>query len=278
MSVAATRWYPPSENDFADARSLFDAAVQPCLRAWFNDAAVRFETVAPIAPRSDFTFPNDAQVWSCGQHVWWAVAPRAFARLANRALDLPEHLMKATQASRPEALTLFEKTLADALFDALAAAAGIPPVTPQRQTDSARAPLRLAHGGAHFRLLDERSGDTLLSIACATPRVWEHRAALRQPSTDSPPVSSPLSTRADALAAVKCSVSAMLGQAELTIAELLDLAPGDVIALGRPLEAPISLVVGEAGYPPSVIGAGHLGRSGEQLSIQMNAIESQDQS
>ncbi|TKC89453.1 FliM/FliN family flagellar motor switch protein [Trinickia terrae] len=275
-AVEAIRWRPPGADelaDLSDARALVEAAIAPWLGEWLDGAALKLEAVEPIARQSEYAFPAGAQVWSSGPHLWWAAPPRALARLVNRALDLYDSFMMTGPAKRPEALMLFEQKLTGALFDALSAASGEPADGPQRETsragaaNTARAPLRLPYGGAQLRLRDERSGETLLTVVCATPLLWERRAQTAKQT------GAPLAARAAAIDAVKVSVSARLAQAELSVAQLLGLAPGDVIAIERSLDAPISLVVDAPdGGRPAAVGTGRIGRTGEQFSIQLTSI------
>ncbi len=58
------------------------------------------------------------------------------------------------------------------------------------------------------------------------------------------PIPAPLGKPAHALGALPVSLSALLGRSAITIAELAELATGDVLVLDRALDAPLPLAIG----------------------------------
>ncbi len=65
-------------------------------------------------------------------------------------------------------------------------------------------------------------------------------------------------------------VDVRLGSAEITIGELLELQPGDALALERRLDEPVELIVGE-----QVIAQGELVAVEEQLGVRITKIVAQ---
>lgn len=109
-------------------------------------------------------------------------------------------------------------------------------------------------GEAHDRLeLAVHSGQNqLLRITCPTDPVIR---LIRSRITPTCPESPALVTRRQAIAPSPLRVEAVLGSAELSVDDLHNLEPGDVLVLDAPLTAPATLRTFESGH---LIGKGRL--------------------
>ncbi|KVO33810.1 FliM/FliN family flagellar motor C-terminal domain-containing protein [Burkholderia ubonensis] len=267
MTGALSRWRPLAEHDLAEAGSLSENAVAPWLQAWCDDA-LRVGSVERIAPMQPPPWPAAGHVWTCGPHVRWAIQPPTLDRLVRRALDLPDGFAAADTDTDfgADVLRAFEQSMTDAMADALRTVSGNPAPDAQRLSPlDAAATSELRYGGVHVRLA-LGPDDAWLSIVYAAP-FWWARPASRAVATVPPAALTP---RAAALETTRTRVHARIGCAPLPIAQLLDLAPGDVIVVAEQLDPPISLEAGDAGR--STLGFGRLGRAGEQLSVQLHSL------
>ncbi|MDY7804535.1 FliM/FliN family flagellar motor C-terminal domain-containing protein [Burkholderia stagnalis] len=268
MTEAILRWRPLAEHDLAEARSLSEHAVAPWLQAWCDDAP-RVDDVERIAPMQPPPWPPSGRIWACGPHVRWSIQPSAFDRLVHRALDLSDGFAATESDVAASVLRAFEQSMVDEMVDALRAVCGEPAPAARllSPTDTA-ATSELRHGGIHVRLA-LGPANASLSIAYAAPFWWGRRAS--GAITPAPPARpAALTPRAAAIDATRTRVHARIGCAALPIAQLLDLAPGDVIVVADGLDPSISIEAG--GAVRSTVGVGHLGRVGEQLSVQLHSL------
>lgn len=265
MTDAIPRWRPLADHDLAEARSLSEHAVAPWLQAWCDDE-LRIDNVERIAPMRPPPWPPAAHVWACGPHVRWAIQPSALDRLVRRALDLPEGFAATGSDACADVLRAFEQSMIDAMADALRTVSGdgapdARRLSPLDTTDAST----LRYGGICVRLA-LGPADASLSIVYAAPFWWARQAsgAISAASPDG------LTPRVAALESTRARVHAQIDCAPLPIAQLLALAPGDVIVVAECLDPSISLKAGDAGGP--TLGAGRLGRVGERLSIQLHSL------
>lgn len=265
MTDVIPRWRPLAEHDLAEARSLSEHAFAPWLQAWCDDA-LHVDSVEQIAPMQPPPWPPASHVWTCGPHVRWAIQPSALDRLVRRALDLPDEFAATGSHACASVLCAFERSMTDAMADALRTVAG------ERAPDARRLPpldatatSELRYGGIHVRLA-LGTADASLSIIYAAPFWWARQASRTIPAA--PP--DVLTPRAVALEATRTRIHARIGCVALPIAQLLALAPGDVIVVAERLDPSISLEAGDAGG--SALGVGRLGRVGEQISVQLHSL------
>ncbi len=268
MTEAILRWRPLAEHDLAEARSLSEHAVAPWLRAWCDDAPC-VDDVERIAPMQSPPWPAAGHIWACGPHVRWAIEQSALDRLVRRALDLSDGFATTESDVAASVLRAFEQSMVDEMADALRAVCGDPAPAARRllPTDTA-ATSELRHGGVHVRLA-LGPADALLSIVYAAPFWWGRQASgALAPTPPARPTA--LMPRTAAIDATRTRVHARIGCAALPIAQILDLAPGDVIVVADRLDPSISIEAGDA--VRSTVGLGRLGRVGEQLSVQLHSL------
>ncbi|MEZ0604638.1 FliM/FliN family flagellar motor C-terminal domain-containing protein [Paraburkholderia sp. IW21] len=210
-------------------------------------------------------------MYALGTSLRWSIAPDASRRLANLALDLPEDDSIAVGAVRAAPLLDLERHVTDELCAALASLCGDNAGNESRlcATPETHTRLQLPRGGVQLRVASN-GGAELLSIV-VTPALLHGKA--RAPGLPRSTPIKPLALRSDSLAPIEVRLSAVLGQAELSVQQLLGLEAGDVIAIDRTLDSPVDVIVEQRdGCGPRNLGTGHVGRTGRNLSIQLNAI------
>jgi hypothetical protein len=274
MSVAPICWRPLGRRDLAAGETLFAGAIASWQDAWFVEPVLSVEGAALLDPLASFATQDKTSAWSCGQDVWLFADPRELARMVNRALDLPTRFAPSHE---PYSVLLrtFETQLVDELFDALRHA-----LSPALQSNDclrvceAPTPLPLPYGGAHFRLVTP-SGDTVLSLVSGAQTLCTC-LPLHRPESAALPGHMP-SNRTAAAEDSRVSLRAMLGQCELTAAQLATLAVGDVIRLDYAISEAVAL---ELTRPQrarrTVVATGKPGQRAGKLSIQLTSIARPD--
>lgn len=158
----------------------------------------------------------------------------ALSHLIYLALDThteDTHLTEGDQAL----LQGLERRILDDLAETLEQAfdlAGELKLKPQKVWDP------LCEGGGLLASLVETSGREILSFALPAhvivPRIKAHLGPAAQKTEDLQPLTK-------ALGDVSVSIEALIGSAELTLAEFNDLAVGDVLILDRTLDQPVDI-------------------------------------
>ncbi|MDR5774150.1 MULTISPECIES: FliM/FliN family flagellar motor switch protein [unclassified Caballeronia] len=264
----AIRWRPLGPADLDRARDLVGEAITSWRDDWFGTrgmAAMHLESVRLISKDTPYDFARARAVshgGSAASSPWWSIDRNARRLLAALALDLTGPLpIPATSGAACPLTTLGERIIEE-LGNALCTlcdgtlAAWTPPA-PARLHD---APV----SGVLLRLV-AACGDALCEIVCPAPLILDRPVTRREPTR-----ANPLTSAYDALATTTVRISATLGHAQLSLHQLLDLAPGDVITVDRKLHDPIALVVSSLNTrerPPFAYG--RLGRTSDKLSIQL---------
>lgn len=160
---------------------------------------------------------------------------RAAARLVGWALDVDPAQLATRKADRP-LLRLFEQALIGDLAHKIERAAGMEPV----EQGQAR-PRKLGEpfgrlGGAVVELADE-VGASLCRLAVPLEVVLPLCRSPTEPRSKKPP----MGKFVHALGAADLTVEASLGVAEVPVADLRALAPGDVLVLKRGVADPIDI-------------------------------------
>ena len=238
MSGVAQPWMPPEALVREAVRAPLDAAVRRWSARWFAGRSVGVPRLAAVAaserPRGDWRVFRRAVAIDCSRQVRTRIADWALDCSLDR-LSLAEADRKLVDAFEREVLRDLSLTVEDTL--------GLPgdwrPVP-----DSPVEPLgRL--GGATAGLADDR-GAPLLTLAlpqtCLLPLCRETLGPPR-------PAEEPLDSRLRALASTPVALEAVLGRAEVALADLKALAPGDVLVLDTRLDGPALLRLAGAGHP-----------------------------
>ena len=235
MSRKAATWLPIGIVMRDDVRFVVGAAVEQWSKVWFSRVRLRLGVVKPVAP--GMRGYGDEGGWRApGSAVAINSSPRATARLADWALDAGLEASRAgPTATDSRLLALFESRLIDDLALRVDRALGI-----VRGSDNAAPagddPLR-GRGGGLFPICDESGSRLFWMAAPFEPLADLCRRSLAPRSARA----TPLIARRAALASQTVTIEASLGEVELTLNELQNLAPGDVLVLNRGLSDPIDI-------------------------------------
>ncbi len=233
-------WLPLGATAHPGVCARIDAAVSAWSAQWFARrtlSAVSFTPTGGEAPAE----PAGWRVWRAAIAI--GCSDRAAARLLDWALDANLGDQGPTRRDR-QLIDAFERKLIEDLATKVEAALSVGGATLPAPA-MVEAPLG-PHGGLVVGIGDG-CGATLLSLAiplaAALPAC---RAALGRPSQ----ARERLDSLRQALGEEQVVIEAILGQAEIRLADLRTLAPGDVLVLGTPLSgtAELSLVGGQEAF------------------------------
>lgn len=115
-------------------------------------------------------------------------------------------------------------------------------------------------GPVHRLEITAPSRNSVLTIDVSIKLFVAFVKAMLPPAPPPPPLGNP----GEALATLAVSLSALLGQSAITIAELSSLAEGDVLVLDRALDAPLLLAIDGK---PTARGTCVIGQNGAALNI-----------
>ena len=158
----------------------------------------------------------------------------ALSRMVGRALDTHTEDMHLTEGDQA-LLQGMERRILDDLSETLEQAfslAGELKRKPQKIWDP------LCEGGGLLASLVETSGREILSFALPTHVIVPHIKAHLGPVAQKTEALQPLTKT---LGDVPVSIEALIGSAELSLAEFNDLAVGDVLVLDRALDQPVDI-------------------------------------
>ncbi len=180
--------------------------------------------------------------------------------LVERYLGGTDPLGEASRALSPLEQRLTERHALPLVTDAFAGAwRTAPPTADGFDTLASRLPLGAPDAPAVVADLDVVVGDGTAAITLAYP-AETLRALLARHESDAP-AARPTGAHLDAL---PLTVRAELGRTRLTVADLLHLAPGDVIPLDRAAEAPVPVWIGDRLHV-----AARAGASGARLALHL---------
>ncbi len=233
MTATVREWLPWGVLSHEAVRETLEQAVAQWSGQWFTApyagvAGVR-ATMAEPRPEGDGT----------GWRVYrTAVAVRAgraaLSRLVNRALDLGADALDPTPADLRIMAGLEDKileALAETVERALGVAGRTRPV-PEKPENP------LGDDGGVVVSLAEPSGREVMTLAVPGEAIFRHlKASLERPAEKA----ARLRPLAEALAEVRISLEARIGKVELTLAELDELAVGDVLVLDTRLDEAVDI-------------------------------------
>jgi flagellar motor switch protein FliM len=178
--------------------------------------------------------------------------------------DLPSHVASAMglpSVSKAETPSMSAQTVAQAADELASRLIGMlrdlrDALSPARASSLSQALHQRGHGMVQITL---RRGTAVLSLAADVTafKAWAPQAIKSAP------------IRADDLdAALRTQVASLevvLGHTELSLADMMDLGPGDVLLLDRRIDQPLvlSAIEGQAELPV------HLGRQGDHFAVQL---------
>ncbi|WP_321945819.1 FliM/FliN family flagellar motor C-terminal domain-containing protein [Paraburkholderia sp. J10-1] len=274
--VAPVRWWPLTAADLAHGEELVSTAIRPWLDAWFGSSSrscIHVKSVRLLDRHDKFRFSASADAFHHGSVLWSSIESGAEQEMAASALDLDLADLRLTlsRTSYCAPFSALGRDIAGELTNALTALApGATPAGAQHLPCQSRAdPLDTGEGGVVVAITGREGTQFAVVILCA--------ALVRaQRTLTSPALASRRKTiepTREALAATPVTLCARLARIELTLADLLELAPGDVIKLEHGLDALVDVGVApsEPGLRPSIFTTGRPGRVGNRLSIRIGS-------
>jgi len=236
------------------AISAIREAASQCLAQWAVDWGATLDDIQLEAHRFDATTPAaPADEWQ-PLHGGWAW----------KSSDLPSHVASAMGLPAPqktEAPSMSAQAVAQAADELGTGIAGL--LRDLRDASSTVRPLSLSqaaqmpgHGLVHVTL---RRGAGMLSLAAD---ITAFKAWTPQAIKSTPIRAEDLDT---AMRTQAASLEVVLGHTELSLADMMDLGPGDVLLLDRRIDQPLvlSAIDGQAVLPV------HLGRQGDHFAVQL---------
>ncbi|HYF22972.1 MAG TPA: FliM/FliN family flagellar motor C-terminal domain-containing protein [Caulobacteraceae bacterium] len=253
--MTAQPWLPVDALVREAVRAPLDAAVRRWSARWFAGRSVGVPRLAAVPaterPRGDWRVYRRAAAIDCSR--------QARTRIADLGLDCSLDRLTLGEADR-RLVDAFEREVLRDLSQTVEDALGVlgdwrpAPETPAEPLG------RL--GGATAGLADDRGAPLLtlaLPQACLLPLCRESLGPPR-------PGEEPPGSRVRALASTPVALEAVLGQAEVALADLKALAPGDVLVLDTRLDGPALLRVAGAGRP---VAEGVLTQDEDALALKL---------
>ncbi len=233
MTVRVREWLPREVMNHGGVRKTIEQAIAQWNAQWFltsfAEVAGTRVAVADSRPESEGT----------GWRVYRAaIAIRGsragLSRLVNRALDLRADLADLTAADR-YVMNAIEGKILEGLAETLEVAFGVRGQT-RSEPDKPADPL--ADGGGLVVSVVDPSGREVLTLALPGETIVRHVKASIPRTPGKGPALRPFS---EALAEVNIPVEAQVGKVELTLAELNELAVGDVLVLDKRLDEAVDI-------------------------------------
>lgn len=231
MSGTYRSWVPANTAVPALAQGALADVADAWSREWFAGEPMRaLGTLARVA--EPHTALRNAR-WHLCEGLAIGVPPAGATVLGARALGVATR-----RADRPHAdTTLLAQVGAECLDDLKGRAAAVLQIVHPAWNESEAQP---GNGDIVHRLeIGSLSRDFVLTLQLSNELFARFvRARLRSPA-----VLPPLGAATEALAKSRVEISAMLGRCGITVAELAELAEGDVLVLDRALDARLPLAV-----------------------------------
>lgn len=228
-------WLPAGAGASAQVRSALNELVSGWSRAWFPKANVRVRgEMTRIAEPTRVL--NRAVCHSSGEGLAILLASKTEMRLGIATLDIAA--LSAHTSADEELLRHVGSSCLEDLKKRAVTALGI--ASPQWSE----------HPNGHtattptYRLAVAEDADApLLHLELSAARL----AAFVKRLLPAPPRKSPLEPAAAAMARVRLKLSALAGGCDITVSELRDLAPGDVLILDRAVNESMPIAIN--GHP-----------------------------
>ena len=231
MTDEALTWLPLGVTTRDAVQAAIGRAVADWSALWFPRPQVSVSGFKPTLgePRDD----ADGSGWRVYRKTVAISCPRRSAsRLAGWALDAPLAELSPRKADR-RLLELFERTLIEDLAHKVELALGVEAPAPSQvhaQPQVVRNPFGKLGGAAVT--LTEDFGAPLLALAIPLAALLPLCRSSLAPAPRKPAA---LASFAAALGSADLTIEATLGNAEVPVADLRTLAPGDVLVLQRGL-------------------------------------------
>lgn len=234
MTVRVRDWLPQAAMDHDVVWQALETAIAQWDGQWFTTSYVEVAEMRSSA--TDSRLDDGGADWrTCRAAIAIRAGRGGLSRLVERALDLRADMPKPAEADR-RLLDRFEERLLESLAEGLEAAFG---VKDEPRADTYRPTDPFSGDDGLLVVLADSAGRDLLTVAVPGKVVFRHvKASLPRPQART----SSLRPLTEALADVDIPMRAQLGKVELSLAELNDLAVGDVLVLDRRLEQAVDIV------------------------------------
>lgn len=264
MNAQVRPWRPLSSLDLDRIRDAAVGAFDAWLARWIARLPAGTSEAAYVAASAQ-PARVDALAWRIGHDLHIATSESAMHKAALLALDL---------AGVAPAIELDEvRMVIDALRTRIADDLAASMASAYMQTAAERLAGRLPEGRDPPLILELRRPGTGIELALHVDRAWAASFPLDRPPS-SPQAS--LATRAQALEDSHVTVAAVLGRCELTVAELAQLAVGDVVTCDTHVDAAIDLsLISPSGHGGPVVAKARPGRAAGHWAFLISDIESQ---
>ena len=233
MTIGIREWLPGNVLDHGVVRQTVEQAIARWDAQWF--AMPYAEVAATRAAAADPRPDADGTGWRVYRTAIAIRAGRAaFSRMVNRSLDLKTAPATVTEIDR-YVLDRLEAKMLESLAEVLESAFGVdgaPNIAPDKPADP------FSGGGGLLVSLADESGREGLTLAIPCDLAFRCvKASFARTSA----VDAPLQPLGEVLADIVIPVEAQIGNVELTLAELNELAVGDVLILDQRLEAAVGI-------------------------------------
>jgi flagellar motor switch/type III secretory pathway protein FliN len=256
--MSAQEWMPAEALAAPSVGAAIEAAAAAWGRAWLGSERLKLKSFGLGAPA--MRDPHLDLCWRVYRsEVAVAVSAKAGGRLTSRALAARPG--DAAQTERDKALIdQVERRLLAALAAAVEEAFGIRGQI-RAEPEAVENPCR--GDRALSAVLADEDGDTILLAIPAAAAVRFRKSRIPRPSAKRPALTPLLKAAAPATV----EVEARLGGADLILADLRSLAPGDVLVLDRGLGEPADLVLAGSSLP---FARGQIAGADRQLTLTID--------
>lgn len=260
MTVRVREWLPWGVLSHDSVRQTLEQGIAQWNGLWFVTPAIAVADLRPTM--TDSRADSEGTGWRVYRAALGVrVARGALPRLVGRALDLRPDVTGQTGADL-RLLAVFEDKLLESLIETLERAFGVAGVlkpVPERPADA------FGELGGILVSLVEPSGRDVLTLAIPVEIVFRHIKSVLKRPTGKGETLRPLG---EALSDVRIPLEAQIGKVELTLAELGELAVGDVLVLDRRVDEAVDI----AGvYSQDVFAKAILTNVEDGLALKFNA-------
>lgn len=238
MSRTVRHWLPLNVVEREVVRAKLDETVARWSTNWFSKTQA---SVSGLEPRRSLPRASDDSAWLVYPSGIAIHCPtRSAMRLSDWALDIKLGLLNPTPTDR-EVLDGFSRALLDDLAQTIALSLGCDGADVDAIDDTSE--LFGGLGGAVVEIDDDNGGSLLWAAVPLQSVLPLCRSSLAQAAEPQ----GRLGTLVEGIGPLPLSFEATLGSAHLTLSELRNLAPGDVLVLDTLLGAPVELILSGGG-------------------------------
>ncbi|WP_175760797.1 FliM/FliN family flagellar motor C-terminal domain-containing protein [Burkholderia ambifaria] len=272
MSIGPVTWRPASDRDPDIARALFDTALADWQSRWFIRPCFSFGEIVRLPGNPPETDEPGQTRHVCAPGIRLDMLERSDRRLIDAAFAAGGHAFDSRACH--DLLASIATEMRDDLIASLRVSPSSTQIGSVHTSNEARGSAAASFSGyGVIRLaIAASNGGTLGMLFCDVRHIWNEVAA--EPSSAfGRHIDGDLTSRRVALDACPVALSVLLGQCELSAAQLTTLSQGDVVVLDRAIDALATLVVDETS---SAVAFGTPGRTGNSLSFKLTSLATPD--